>query len=222
MQDQNIKKLTDIDETEGISPIKARIMAFGGPAVRQSPPGASQGSNEGVSPMGIERIAPAEKAKSDADPLDAEVLPKSTKPELFKPPAEVTISHTESADDEEEDYSSPVNQDFLDSILKTSSTFSNGTSLEQEKMDERRVQFSGIEESFPTIEVLQNETTSKLIERLNNYRQLLVQAQIDLSGEKAIRRRKDKNLVKLAKELQKRSREIESKNSQITTVRHEL
>jgi hypothetical protein len=54
---------------------------------------------------------------------------------------------------------------------------------------------------------------------LRRLREKLTKVQIDYQAEKATRKRKEKNLVKLAKELNKRATEIEFKDSQIARVR---
>jgi hypothetical protein len=82
-----------------------------------------------------------------------------------------------------------------------------GDSKENAAENQRTVRFSEIQLSFSS-----EEDTDGLIEKL---RSQLTQAQVDLSGEKAIRRRKEKNLVKLAKELSHRQTEAELKDRKI-------
>ena len=53
------------------------------------------------------------------------------------------------------------------------------------------------------------------IEKLNSQ---LSEAKVNLSGEKALRKKKEKNLVKLAKELKKRASDTEAKSEEVAKV----
>lgn len=65
---------------------------------------------------------------------------------------------------------------------------------------------------------LDDATEEQLLKRIAKMQDIITQTQIDWSGEKALRKRKDKNLVKLAKELQKRATDLEVKDKQIAKV----
>ena len=61
-------------------------------------------------------------------------------------------------------------------------------------------------------------TPEELISVLREVRSDLAQARMDLSAEKAIRKRKEKNLVKLAKQLNTRTTTIEEQQKQINNL----
>ncbi|EEC46965.1 predicted protein, partial [Phaeodactylum tricornutum CCAP 1055/1] len=65
---------------------------------------------------------------------------------------------------------------------------------------------------------LDDATEEQLLKRIAKMQDIITQTQIDWSGEKALRKRKDKNLVKLAKELQKRATDLEVKDKQIAKM----
>ena len=69
---------------------------------------------------------------------------------------------------------------------------------------------------------LDEASEESLLDRLTRTQEKLTQTQIDLSGEKALRKRKDKNLVKLAKELQKRAAILETKDQQVVKVSQKI
>ena len=65
---------------------------------------------------------------------------------------------------------------------------------------------------------MSNKTVADLQAEVQQLAEQLTQAQMDLVGEKAVRKKKEKNLVKLAKELQKRSTDMDAKNAQYNKV----
>lgn len=65
-------------------------------------------------------------------------------------------------------------------------------------------------------------TPDELLETLQHLRQRLTQTQIDLSAEKALRKRKEKNLIKIARELVLRAAQGDAKDAQIIKVRRML
>jgi hypothetical protein len=84
----------------------------------------------------------------------------------------------------------------------------------------RMVQFAVDSPTASTSSFNEGASEEHLLDRLTKVQERLTQTQIDLSGEKAISKRKEKNLVKLAKELQKRSAVLDTKDKQIVKVRH--
>jgi hypothetical protein len=86
----------------------------------------------------------------------------------------------------------------------------------------RNVSFTGIGDS-PAPSVTNTPVGASKEERLERelkrLRKKMTEVQIDYQAEKATRKRKEKNLVKLAKELNKRTAEIDFKDSQIKRVR---
>jgi vesicle coat complex subunit len=81
----------------------------------------------------------------------------------------------------------------------------------------RNVSFNGIGDSPPSN--IPGATREESLEReLQKMREKMTQVQIDYQAEKATRKRKEKNLVKLAKELNKRTAEIDVKDLHIKRV----
>lgn len=82
-----------------------------------------------------------------------------------------------------------------------------------------KVKFSGMEGPSPPPSVnLENASRSELIAKLGGLQERLTQAQVDLREEKSNRRKKEKSLVKLAKELSKRQSESLQKEQDIVKV----
>mmetsp|Transcript_28988 Transcript_28988/g.40627 ORF Transcript_28988/g.40627 Transcript_28988/m.40627 type:complete len:471 (+) Transcript_28988:274-1686(+) len=69
-----------------------------------------------------------------------------------------------------------------------------------------RVSFSGVD-SVTSEGSLRDKTVDQLIEKVEALTLAKKQVQIDLSAEKAVRKKKERNLIKLAKELNKRAEE---------------
>ena len=65
----------------------------------------------------------------------------------------------------------------------------------------------------------EEKTHEELVNKIGNLQAQLTNISIDMSAEKAMRRKKDKSLVKLAKELNKRAADQTAKEKQINLVR---
>jgi len=85
----------------------------------------------------------------------------------------------------------------------------------------RSVQFS-LNNDLYCSEQLKSLSHAELQARVRNLQVQMTDAIISLSSERAARRKNEKNLLKLAKELQKRANEISSKNDQVIKVRIHL
>lgn len=64
----------------------------------------------------------------------------------------------------------------------------------------------------------EEKTHDELVKKIGELQAKLTQAEIDKSAEKAMRRKKDKSLVKLAKELNKRAADQQAKEKQVNLV----
>lgn len=85
---------------------------------------------------------------------------------------------------------------------------------------EVKVKFSGMEGPSPPPELdLGGVTRSQLVQKVGGLQERLTQTQIDLKQEKSARRKKDKNMFKMAKELSKRQVEATEKDEVIQKVR---
>lgn len=82
----------------------------------------------------------------------------------------------------------------------------------------RAVSFSGID-SPASSKADDEKTIGELIAKIQSLQIKVEKAGIDLSAEKSMRKKKERNLVKLAKELTKRTDELAAKNKQIVKVR---
>ena len=83
-----------------------------------------------------------------------------------------------------------------------------------------KVKFSGMEGPSPPPEVnLETISRSQLIAKLGGLQERLTQPQVDLKQEKSNRRKKEKNIFKMAKELSKRQVEASEKDETIQKVR---
>lgn len=71
----------------------------------------------------------------------------------------------------------------------------------------RSVSFHGVVEASDLLDDAQDsgKTHAELLKKTQRLVEALKQAEIDVSGEKAIRKKKEKSLMKLAKELKKRN-----------------
>jgi ATP-dependent helicase/DNAse subunit B len=109
---------------------------------------------------------------------------------------------------------------FLDTSESSSTSNYEVIEVNPPLMAQRRnVSFTGIGDS-PTSAMnipkgASREESDREIKRL---REKVAEVKIDYQAEKATRKRKEKNLVKLAKELSKRTAEIDFKDSQIKRV----
>jgi hypothetical protein len=87
----------------------------------------------------------------------------------------------------------------------------------------RKVKFKGVidDSEPPMIQGMKSTSrvnSAELYARLEKTQQALTDAQIDLSGEKAMRKRKEKNLLHLAQELNRRTAEADFKDAIIEKV----
>eukprot|EP00521_Asterionellopsis_glacialis_P009098 CAMPEP_0195286050 /NCGR_PEP_ID=MMETSP0707-20130614/3657_1 /TAXON_ID=33640 /ORGANISM="Asterionellopsis glacialis, Strain CCMP134" /LENGTH=408 /DNA_ID=CAMNT_0040345643 /DNA_START=273 /DNA_END=1499 /DNA_ORIENTATION=- len=80
-----------------------------------------------------------------------------------------------------------------------------------------RVSFSGVD-SVTSEGSLRDKTVDQLIEKVESLTLAKKQVQIDLSAEKAVRKKKERNLIKLAKELNKRAEEQKKHAAQTTQM----
>jgi hypothetical protein len=108
----------------------------------------------------------------------------------------------------------------LDSSESSSISNYENVELNPPLMEQRRnVSFTGIGDSPASAANIPKGASREESDReLHKLREKVTEVQIDYQAEKATRKRKEKNLVKLAKELNKRTAEIEFKDSQIKRV----
>jgi len=125
-------------------------------------------------------------------------------------------------DDNNEAPDTPITDPFVDEILRSkqlsSSPDADDSPPPGTRPPVRSVKFEGLDSLSSQHSSLEDNSPEGLMDRLEKTQQRLTQAQIDLSGEKALRKRKEKNLVKLAKELKKRASESELQQVQIHKV----
>jgi hypothetical protein len=130
---------------------------------------------------------------------------------------------------------SDVSSDQEDHDRRTSAGVDLGVSTEHEHDDDEDddtnddeleglpVQFVNMglkrEDALPSQQELQKLSNEELVELLEQMRERLAKSLVELSGERFIRRKKEKTLEKLAKELCKRVTEGEMKEKQIEEVR---
>ena len=82
-----------------------------------------------------------------------------------------------------------------------------------------KVQFSGMEGPSPPSDLnLDEASRSELISKLGGLQERLTQTQVDLKQEKSKCRKKDKNIVKMAKELNQRQIDTTEKEEAIAKV----
>lgn len=136
-------------------------------------------------------------------------------------------------DDDDEDEKKADDTDFgqeikIDSILLHSTPVPAAITVDESFYDTspdtipsppRSVRFNGIHDADAdamwTSPIRDDVTEAELRARLEELQMRLTQAQIDLSAEKALRKRKEKNLFKIAQELVKRAADEEAKDLQI-------
>lgn len=107
--------------------------------------------------------------------------------------------------------------DGLDSSMSSLISTDENLDLNPPLMERRSVSFTGIGTS-PASAANIPTGASGVESEIKKLREKMTEAQIDYQAEKATRKRKEKNLVKLAKELNKRTTEIDFKDRQIKRV----
>jgi hypothetical protein len=114
--------------------------------------------------------------------------------------------------------------DGLNSSMSSLISTDENRELSHQLTEQRRnVSFTGIGDSPSSAAIVPIIRTGasreeSLIREVKKLREKMTEVQIDYQAEKATRKRKEKNLVKLAKELNKRTAEIEFKDTQIKNV----
>lgn len=122
-------------------------------------------------------------------------------------------------DEEEEDAEDDADKVEVGDTVEEVDVPEEEMSKESKKERQVRVKFSGMDGPSPPPGLnLEEASRSELIQRLGALQERLVQAQVDLSGEKKNRRRKEKNMFKLAKELNKQHKEGAQREEDIARV----
>ena len=119
-----------------------------------------------------------------------------------------------------------LNMALIKSILEGSGTKATESSRDESVADSgsrlamgrKGVSFSGID-SLNSSTADEDKEHSALVEKVARLENQLEQAKQDFSAQRAIRKKKEKNVVKLAKELTKRVSEIAKKDEEIARVR---
>mmetsp|Transcript_7902 Transcript_7902/g.11447 ORF Transcript_7902/g.11447 Transcript_7902/m.11447 type:complete len:477 (-) Transcript_7902:16-1446(-) len=128
-------------------------------------------------------------------------------------------------DAEENEDIAILNMSIIKSILGQSSTNlddkeGGDTAIVLGKETMRKVSFTGVSSLGSSDSG--EKTHDQLIEKIGKIKSDFQQAKCDLSAEKAIRRKKEKNLVKLAKELTKRSKKDNEKDQSIEEMKAKI
>lgn len=122
-------------------------------------------------------------------------------------------------DEDDEEDAKILDMTLIKSILGNSSRGSSPDSNGVEKVQEsRKVSFRDVG-SLGSSHDDEEKTHEELVNKIGGLQAKLTQASIDISAERAMRRKKDKSLVKLAKELNKRAADQTAKESKINLVR---
>ena len=114
----------------------------------------------------------------------------------------------------------------VEALLRQSASSDLDTSLDvshEEPTDDKpravKVKFKGMLPPSPPPGLdVENMSRTELLERLDAVQDKLTRAQVDLKNEKGVRRRKEKNIVKLATELGRRQVEASQKEQDIIKV----
>jgi hypothetical protein len=122
-------------------------------------------------------------------------------------------------DAENEDDSKILNMSLIQSILGNSINASQNNlfSSETEATRGKSVTFRDVSSVSSAAD--DEKTNEELMQKIAKLQAELNQTTIEISAEKAMRRKKDKSLVKLAKELNKRAADQVSKEKQLVMVR---
>lgn len=111
-----------------------------------------------------------------------------------------------------------LNMALIKSILDSSTTnLSKDDGSLSRSMGKKGVSFSGIDSLTSSVPDDDKEH-SQLVEKCAKLEDSLRQAKLDLSAEKVVRKKKEKNVVKLAKELNKRASDQTDKEKEISRV----
>jgi hypothetical protein len=132
-------------------------------------------------------------------------------------------------DDDAEEDAKILNMSLIKSILGNSSygspldlgnsnqaNISDGERAEKPH-ESRKVSFRDVG-SVASSHEDEEKSHDELVKKIGELQAKLTQAEIDKSAEKAMRRKKDKSLVKLAKELNKRAADQQAKEKQVNLV----
>eukprot|EP00542_Grammatophora_oceanica_P018060 CAMPEP_0194048236 /NCGR_PEP_ID=MMETSP0009_2-20130614/26802_1 /TAXON_ID=210454 /ORGANISM="Grammatophora oceanica, Strain CCMP 410" /LENGTH=481 /DNA_ID=CAMNT_0038694057 /DNA_START=236 /DNA_END=1681 /DNA_ORIENTATION=+ len=111
------------------------------------------------------------------------------------------------------------------------SVASEQSSIRSSRREHKSVKFTGLDSPSSSFDesVANNKSPDELAAKINKYKLKLKQAEIDLSAEKTIRKKKERNLVKLAKELNRRAtkqsdleKEVEKLKAEISALNGKL
>lgn len=125
-------------------------------------------------------------------------------------------------DDTTEDDVNPLERSLIKSILGRSDRSLNGYEIVGESpfksTEKKGVSFNIAPGSADSSVADIDKSRDELYTKLDKTEMKLKQAEIDLSAEKTTRKKKERNLIKLAKELNKRASEQESREAEISKV----
>lgn len=124
----------------------------------------------------------------------------------------------EENDDDEEEDAKILDMTLIKSILGNSNHGNIQDCDGPDKVQEsKKVSFRDVG-SVASSHEDEDKTHEELVNKIGSLQAKLTQVSIDMSAEKAMRRKKDKSLVKLAKELNKRAADQTAKEKQINLV----
>jgi hypothetical protein len=109
------------------------------------------------------------------------------------------------------------------SVVSTTSSVATPvrTNVNKSSSSRRGVTFDFESKNLPShTKSDENMSQSELIANIVNIREQIAQLKIDYSGEKALRKKKEKNIIKLAKQLNIRSGDIADRDRRIDLVRN--
>jgi hypothetical protein len=121
----------------------------------------------------------------------------------------------------EDDDVNPLERSLIKSILGKSDRSINGYEIAGEGMrssEKKGVSFNIAPGSTDSSVADIDKSKEELYAKLDKVEMKLKQAEIDLTAEKTLKKKKERNLIKLAKELNKRASEQESRDAEIAKV----
>jgi hypothetical protein len=121
----------------------------------------------------------------------------------------------------EDDDVNPLERSLIKSILGKSDRSINGYEIAGEGMrssEKKGVSFNIAPDSTDSSVADIDKSKDELFAKLEKVEMNLRQAEIDLTAERTLKKKKERNLIKLAKELNKRASEQESRDADIAKV----
>jgi hypothetical protein len=136
---------------------------------------------------------------------------------------EAMVFEKDEAEGEEEEDTTILNMSLIRNLLgaSTSNIIEDANKMEGvpalRSSMVKNVSFSGVE-SVGSAKEDEDKSHDELVHKIGKVQAKLTQLEIDKSAERAMRKKKDKSLVKLAKELNKRAADQQKKDKAIIAV----